>query len=78
VSDLSVHLALAFVSPRAESATLLIRTRADSPAAHIGYFVPLAKLADFLQAGVHVKVLLADVHAFLDNLKARPRSLEHR
>ena len=32
--------------------------------------MPLSKLADFLQAGVHVKVLLADVHAFLHNLKA--------
>ncbi|KAH9809727.1 tRNA synthetases class I-domain-containing protein [Melampsora americana] len=37
---------------------------------HIGYFVPLAKIADFLRAGVRVKILLADVHAFLDNLKA--------
>ncbi|CAH7681677.1 tyrosyl-tRNA synthetase [Phakopsora pachyrhizi] len=37
---------------------------------HIGYFVPLAKIADFLLAGVRVKILLADVHAFLDNLKA--------
>ncbi|KAI9609332.1 hypothetical protein H4Q26_007282 [Puccinia striiformis f. sp. tritici PST-130] len=37
---------------------------------HIGYFVPLTKIADFLRAGVRVKVLLADVHAFLDNLKA--------
>ncbi|BGP12744.1 hypothetical protein JCM10213_008883 [Rhodosporidiobolus nylandii] len=37
---------------------------------HLGYFVPLAKIADFLTAGVEVKVLLADVHAFLDNLKA--------
>ncbi|KDR82350.1 hypothetical protein GALMADRAFT_237612 [Galerina marginata CBS 339.88] len=37
---------------------------------HIGYFVPLTKIADFLRAGVHVTILLADVHAFLDNLKA--------
>ncbi|KAH8916935.1 tyrosine tRNA ligase [Atractiella rhizophila] len=37
---------------------------------HLAYFVPLAKLADFLAAGVRVKILLADVHAFLDNLKA--------
>ncbi|SCV68585.1 BQ2448_706 [Microbotryum intermedium] len=37
---------------------------------HLGYFVPLAKLADFITAGVEVKILLADVHAFLDNLKA--------
>lgn len=26
---------------------------------HVGYFVPLAKIADFLRAGVQVKVLLA-------------------
>lgn len=28
-------------------------------AAHLGYFVPLTKIADFLKAGVAVKVLLA-------------------
>ncbi|EPQ53219.1 tyrosine tRNA ligase [Gloeophyllum trabeum ATCC 11539] len=37
---------------------------------HIGYFVALTKIADFLRAGVEVTILLADVHAFLDNLKA--------
>ncbi|KAJ3109891.1 hypothetical protein HK100_003229 [Physocladia obscura] len=37
---------------------------------HIGYFVPMAKLADFLKAGCHVKVLFADLHAYLDNMKA--------
>ncbi|WFC98140.1 tyrosine--tRNA ligase [Malassezia yamatoensis] len=37
---------------------------------HVGYLVPLTKLADFLRAGVEVKVLLADIHAFLDNMKA--------
>ncbi|TBU27101.1 tyrosyl-tRNA synthetase [Dichomitus squalens] len=37
---------------------------------HIGYFVPLTKIADFLRADVDVTILLADVHAFLDNLKA--------
>ncbi|KXN83767.1 Tyrosine--tRNA ligase, cytoplasmic [Leucoagaricus sp. SymC.cos] len=37
---------------------------------HIGYLVALTKIADFLRAGVEVKILLADVHAFLDNLKA--------
>ncbi|KAH8826789.1 tyrosine--tRNA ligase, cytoplasmic [Flagelloscypha sp. PMI_526] len=46
--------------------------------AHIGYFVPLTKIADFLSAGVEVKVLLADVHAFLDNLKAPIELVEHR
>ena len=37
---------------------------------HCGYFVPMVKLAHFLKAGCHLKVLLADVHGFLDNLKA--------
>ncbi|THG96872.1 hypothetical protein EW026_g5035 [Hermanssonia centrifuga] len=46
--------------------------------AHIGYFVPLTKIADFLRAGVEVTVLLADVHAFLDNLKAPLELVAHR
>lgn len=33
---------------------------------HIGYFVPLLKLADFLDAGCEVQVLIADLHALLD------------
>ncbi|KAJ2778318.1 Tyrosine--tRNA ligase, cytoplasmic [Coemansia javaensis] len=37
---------------------------------HVAYFVPMTKLADFLQAGCHVTILLADIHAFLDNMKA--------
>eukprot|EP00842_Homolaphlyctis_polyrhiza_P006459 jgi/Hompol1/6814/HPOL_005090-RA len=37
---------------------------------HIAYFVPMAKIADFLQAGCHVTILFADLHAFLDNQKA--------
>lgn len=37
---------------------------------HCGYFVPMIKLAHFLKAGCEVKVLLADLHAFLDNMKA--------
>lgn len=37
---------------------------------HCGYFVPMLKIAEFLAAGCEVKVLLADVHGFLDNLKA--------
>jgi tyrosyl-tRNA synthetase len=32
---------------------------------HIGYFVALSKIADFLRAGVVVKVLLAGVFYFL-------------
>jgi len=34
---------------------------------HIGYFVPVIKLADFLKAGFKVKLLLADLHGALDN-----------
>ncbi|KAI9673876.1 MAG: hypothetical protein M1817_002082 [Caeruleum heppii] len=37
---------------------------------HCGYFVPVLKLAHFLRAGCTVKILLADIHGFLDNLKA--------
>ncbi|KAL6299166.1 tyrosyl-tRNA synthetase [Sparassis latifolia] len=45
---------------------------------HIGYFVPLTKIADFLRAGVEVTILLADVHAFLDNMKAPLELVSHR
>lgn len=37
---------------------------------HIGYFVPMSKIADFLRADCHVTILLADLHAYLDNQKA--------
>lgn len=37
---------------------------------HCGYFVPCMKIAEFLAAGCHVKVLLADIHGYLDNMKA--------
>ncbi|KAJ7596007.1 Aminoacyl-tRNA synthetase [Mycena floridula] len=45
---------------------------------HIGYFAPLTKIADFLTADVEVSILLADIHAFLDNLKAPLELVEHR
>lgn len=34
--------------------------------AHLGYFVPLAKLADFLTASVEVKILLAGASSPLE------------
>merc|ERR1719183_905294 len=37
---------------------------------HIAYFVPMSKVADFLNAGCEVTVLFADLHAYLDNMKA--------
>lgn len=45
---------------------------------HCGYFVPMLKIAHFLQAGCKVKVLLADIHGFLDNLKAPIELVEQR
>lgn len=37
---------------------------------HVAYFVPMAKIADFLRASCEVTVLFADLHAYLDNMKA--------
>ncbi|KUJ18745.1 tyrosyl-tRNA synthetase [Mollisia scopiformis] len=47
---------------------------------HIGYLVPLAKIVDFLRAGLDVTVLYADIYSFLINyLHPQPRELvEHR
>lgn len=45
---------------------------------HCGYFVPMTKLAHFLKAGCEVTVLLADLHAFLDNMKAPLEVVEYR
>ncbi|ORY87118.1 tRNA synthetases class I-domain-containing protein [Protomyces lactucae-debilis] len=45
---------------------------------HIGYFVALTKIADFLKAGCKVKVLFADLHAYLDNQKAPWELLKYR
>jgi tyrosyl-tRNA synthetase len=36
---------------------------------HVGYFLPALKIADLLQAGFKVKILLADLHAALDNVE---------
>lgn len=45
---------------------------------HCGYFVPMTKLAHFLKAGCEVTVLLADLHAFLDNMKASLETVKYR
>ncbi|RDL42175.1 Tyrosine--tRNA ligase [Venustampulla echinocandica] len=37
---------------------------------HCGYFVPMIKIAQLLAAGCEIQCLLADIHGFLDNLKA--------
>jgi tyrosyl-tRNA synthetase len=43
---------------------------ATTGAPHIGYFVPMTKIADFLRAGCRVTILFADLHAYLDNMKS--------
>ncbi|KAL4751993.1 hypothetical protein BDW72DRAFT_80156 [Aspergillus terricola var. indicus] len=45
---------------------------------HTGYFVAAIKIAQLLAAGCEVVVLLADIHAFLDNLKAPLELVENR
>jgi tyrosyl-tRNA synthetase len=36
------------------------------------------KLAQMLSAGCHVTILIADIHGFLDNLKAPIELVEYR
>jgi tyrosyl-tRNA synthetase len=45
---------------------------------HIGYLKPMIKLIDFLAAGCDVQVLIADIHAFLDNMKSTQEQLSSR
>ncbi|KAM7183586.1 tyrosine--tRNA ligase, cytoplasmic [Rhypophila sp. PSN 637] len=45
---------------------------------HAGYFVPAIKIAQFLRAGCNVKILLANLDAFLDADKAPEIVLEYR
>jgi len=51
---------------------------ATTGAPHIGYFVPMSKIADFLSAGCEVTILFADLHAYLDNMKSSWELLKHR
>lgn len=45
---------------------------------HIGYLIPLMKIADFLNAGCEVKILFADLHAMLDSMKSTSELIEYR
>jgi tyrosyl-tRNA synthetase len=45
---------------------------------HTGYLIPMAKIADFLDVGVTFKILLANLHALLDDLKSPFELLEYR
>jgi len=45
---------------------------------HIGYFIPMIKVGDFLKADFKFTILLADIHAHLDDQKAPFELLDHR
>lgn len=45
---------------------------------HCAYFVPMLKIAQFLRAGCKVKILLADLHGFLDAAKSAENLLDKR
>jgi len=45
---------------------------------HIGYMIPAVKIKDFVDAGLRVKILLADMHAYLNNMKTPFELLENR
>ena len=45
---------------------------------HIGYLIPLTKIADFLNAESEVIILLGDLHAFLDSQKTPEKLLKQR
>ncbi len=44
----------------------------------IGYFLPMIKIADLLKIGSEVTILLANLHAYLDNMKSSWDVLEYR
>ncbi len=45
---------------------------------HMGYFVPFGKMLDFDKAGIKNKILIADVHSALDDLKTKWDELERK
>ncbi|NIO19465.1 MAG: tyrosine--tRNA ligase [Candidatus Aenigmarchaeota archaeon] len=45
---------------------------------HIGYFIPMIKVSDFLKAGFHFKILFADIHGHLDDQKTPFELLDTR
>ena len=45
---------------------------------HISYIVPMLKIADLVEAGCRVKILVADLHAYLDSMKSSLSQLAAR
>ncbi len=52
--------------------------RAPTGSIHLGHLVALGKLFDFEKAGIHAKILIADLHAALDDLKSKWEELDKR
>ncbi|MCW1294059.1 MAG: tyrosine--tRNA ligase [Candidatus Parvarchaeota archaeon] len=52
--------------------------RATTGPLHIGHLISIGKLLDFSRAGFEAKILLADIHAALDDLKAKWEELDKR
>jgi len=45
---------------------------------HLGYLIPCMKIRDFTLAGCNVAILIADIHAQLDERKTPPELVEYR
>lgn len=45
---------------------------------HLGYFVPILKIADFINAGCEITILFANLHAYLDSMKSNLKQLGSR
>lgn len=45
---------------------------------HIGYYVPLLKVAELVKANCEVTILIADLHALLDSLKSTEKQVQNR
>ncbi|EFD92302.1 MAG: Tyrosyl-tRNA synthetase [Candidatus Parvarchaeum acidophilus ARMAN-5_'5-way FS'] len=52
--------------------------RAPTGSIHLGHLIALGKLFDFEKAGIHTKILIADIHAALDDLKSGWDELDKR
>lgn len=74
----ATFLEVLFYKVRDDGLTYFSTGTATTGRPHTGYFVPAIKLAQLLAAGCDVVVLLADIHGFLDNLKAPLELVEAR
>jgi tyrosyl-tRNA synthetase len=52
--------------------------RATTGPLHLGHVVSISKLLDLQKAGIRTKILLADIHAALDDQKAKWNELDRR